>query len=195
MLYRCLKLHAGAFKTAGDVKGYPHEGIGQRHSGGISDGLGDVADSLPVVQGGLEVSDAEVEHMQWAEKLHLAAGTVVFLGNRQASFQGGTRRLAHAMREDQRQSQGRLKLHLLAPTAKGIVEREKRPLRPAMTFSHQGHRQKSRRGGGGQTNADRYVAFVAKAPFQSGPHVTEIEMGRRSFWRVRQRRRFRKALL
>ena len=121
MLYRGLKLHAGAFELACNVEWNPHEGVGQRNSGGIPNGRGNAAGALSVVQGGFEVADAKVEHVQRAEQLHLAKGIITFLGNRQASFQGLTRHLTHAAREDQRQSQGRLKLHLLVPPARGFV--------------------------------------------------------------------------
>ncbi len=45
-------------------------------------------------------------------------------------------------------------MHLLDPPASGIVESENGSLRPAMTFGQQRHRQKNRRGGGGEPDAN-----------------------------------------
>ena len=155
--------------------------MGQRGSGRILHRSGDGGTAPCVVQGGFEIPDAQVEHIQRTQQPQLVEGVATFLGDREASVQRHTRRIATSAHEHQRHSQGRLKMHLLEPAASGIVESEKRPLRPAMTFRQQRHRQKNRRGGGGKSDADFGIAVGAKAPFQSRADIVEAGKVRRPF--------------
>ena len=86
-------------------------------------------------------------------------------------------------------------MHLLEPAASGIVESEKRPLRPAMTFRQQRHRQKNGRGGDGKSDADLGIAVGAKAPFQSRADIVKAGKMRRPFRPGRQGRPFGPGLL
>ena len=118
--------------------------------------------------------------MQRAEQLHLvrasprssAIARLLFKATRAASLSPCVNINDNPKR--------RLKMHLLAPAARGIVERENRPLRPAMTFSQQGHRQENRRGGGGKSDANFGIAVDAKAPFQGRADIVEIGKAGRS---------------
>jgi hypothetical protein len=54
-----------------------------------------------VVQGGFEISDAVVEHVQQAQQLQLVGRVAPLFRNREASVQDHTRRFAVAAREHQ----------------------------------------------------------------------------------------------
>jgi hypothetical protein len=64
--------------------------MGQRDGGWSRNGLGNDRAALCVVQGGFEISDAVVEHVQQAQQLQLVGRVAPPLRNREASVQGHT---------------------------------------------------------------------------------------------------------
>src|SRR6266851_4572275 len=116
--------------------------------------------ALGVMQGGVEIPAAEMEHVQHAQKPGLAEDVAVFFGNRKASIQCHARRIALSEHVHRGDSQARLKMHLLGPTASCIVEGENGSLGPAMTFREQRHRQKNRGGSGGKSKSARSVSSM-----------------------------------
>ena len=79
--------------------------------------------------------------MQHAEQSRLVEDVAALFGDRQASVEGHARRIAFSMHLHRRNSEPRLKMHLLECSVSSLIKGENGPLRPAMTFSKQGHRQ------------------------------------------------------
>jgi hypothetical protein len=67
----------------------------------MAGGVGNDRAALCVMQGGFEISDAVVEHVQQAQQLQLVGRVAPLLRNREALVQGHTRRFAVAAREHQ----------------------------------------------------------------------------------------------
>src|SRR5262249_32166964 len=80
-----------------------------------------------------------------------------------------------------RDTEARLQMHLVSSAARVRVKRRNRLLRPAMAFREQGHCQKDRCGGRGESDAQGTIAVGAKAPFQGRANVVEMGARRRSF--------------
>src|SRR5262245_58807478 len=70
-------------------------------------------------------------------------------------------------------SEACLQTHLLGATASGVVQRAQRPLRPAMTFRKQRHRQEDARSGGSESDTDLNIAFATEAPFERRADVVQ----------------------
>src|SRR5260221_4219163 len=96
---------------------------------------------------------------------------MALFGDGEASVQCYTRGILAAAREHQGHAEGRLPAHLLACVARGIVKGVDCPLRPAMTFCQQRHRQEHRSGSGGKSDAESSIAVGAKGPFERRAHI------------------------
>ena len=83
----------------------------------ILDGSVNSPAELCIMQRGFEIAVADVEHRQHAEQPDLVEDVTACFGNRQASAQGHTRRIALSMNLHRRNPQARLEIHLLGPTA------------------------------------------------------------------------------
>ncbi len=69
-----------------------------------------------------------------------------------------------------------------------LIKREQRPLRPAVTFGQQRHRQEDRHGGGRKSDAHDHIAVLAETPLQRRPRIVEARKVRRAFRPGRQGR-------
>ena len=169
--------------------------MGQCDCGRIVNAPGKGSAVLCVTQCGVEIPAAEVEHVQHAEQSGLVEDVAALFGDRQASVEGNARRIAFSMHLHRRNSEPRLKMHLLECSVGGLVKGENGPLRPAMTFRKQGHRQKDRNGSGCKSDANLGIAVGAKAPFQGRANIVETGKVRCPFGPARQGRPFGPALL
>ena len=87
-----------------------------------------------VVQRELEFSVARKEHRQRTKHSNLAEDVAACFSNCQASVQSRTRRVAWPIHVHRRNSEVRLKLHLLRSTTGRIAERDDCALRPPIAF-------------------------------------------------------------
>ena len=180
---------------AGQMQGDTQQRMGEGEGGGIAERLGDREALLRITERGVELSHPLVEDVHAAEQLELVRRVAARLGDRKASAQGGTRRFAAAAREHQGQSERGLDVHLLGAAARGRIDREQRPFRPAPAFGQQRHREENRRRRGGERNADADIAVRAEAPVQRGAHVVKRGEVDRAFVGARHRRPCRAGLL
>jgi hypothetical protein len=86
-------------------------------------------------------------------------------------------------------------MHLLECSVGGLAKGENGPLRPALTFRKQGHRQKDRNRSGCKSDANLGIATCAKAPFQGRADIVETGKVGCSFGPARQGRPVGPALL
>ena len=136
--------------------------MGQRDSRRIIDAPGKRSAALGVTQCSLEITAAEVKHVQHAKQSRLVEYVAALFGDRQASVQGDARRVAFSVHLHGRNSEPRLKMHLLGRSVSSLIQGENGALRPAMTFSKQGHRQEDRSRGGGKSDANLGIAVGAE---------------------------------
>jgi hypothetical protein len=152
--------------------------MGQRHGHWILDGGGNGPALRCVLHRRPEFAAAEMEHVEQAPQSDAVEAIATGLGNGQALVQGLASQPALAVHIERRRPQAGLKMHLLGGTAGRVVEREKSPLRPAIAFGKQRHRQENRRSCSGKPDANCCVATGAEAPFQRRPDIVERgEMG------------------
>ena len=192
---RGLQFGACGAEIAAQLKRNPQNGMRQLVSHRILYRSGDSGAAPCVVQGCLEASGAQMEHIERTEQPQLIEGVAAFLRDREASVQRLARRVLSSAREHQGYAEGRQKAHFLEPAARSIVESMTRPLRPAMTFCQQRHRQKNGRGGHGKFDADFSIAIGAETPVQRRADIVETGKVRRALSAGGQGRPFDPALL
>src|SRR5215472_2710698 len=79
-----------------------------------------------------------------------------------------------------RDPEARLEMHLLESAMSGVVESADCPFRPAAAFRKEGFCQEHRHGSGSEPDAGCEVTIGAKAPFQRGSNVIDVNQWDRS---------------
>ena len=175
-----LELHARIAMLADKLERPSQNGICQGHCRRVFRGTINGPAEPGVMQRGFEISVADFEHRQHAEQRHLVEDLAACFGDRQASVQGCTRRIALSAHLHGRNAKARLQIYLRVAAPSVVVESKYSPLRPAMAFAKQGHCQENRCGGRGEADADGKAAFGAEAPFQCRANVVDVGKRRRS---------------
>ena len=116
-------------EIAVEVKRDSEDGMGESNCDRILNGSGGGGAAPCVVKGSREISDTQVEHVQGAEQTELIKRVATLLGDREAPRQSGTRRCVSAAHEHQGHTEGGLKMHLIEPAARSVVESEQWPAR------------------------------------------------------------------